>query len=208
MKILFRNQISIHSLLILTTGIFYFITVIYALLTLDPITHEITSVSKLLMEILTIFSSLFLLLFTVSFFSKYGWNYDGVLASMFMGLSFLTTLVVHFSSIVLTRSSLISNDIYSSLLSFSWPSIFYNLDIIAWDILFGLSFIYSGKFVRKNYDKLIGNLMIVAGLLSLIGIIAIPMNNINLRFIGVFGYVVIPIVVCILVIKHEAKACK
>jgi hypothetical protein len=39
--------------------------------------------------------------------------------------------------------------------------------------------------------------MLLSGIFSLFGLIALPLDNMNIRYIGVFGYTLLPVIVCI-----------
>lgn len=205
MKILIENRLARNSLLVVVVGILYLITVTYALTNLELATNEITNTSKLLMEGLTIISAWILFIFSVSLVIKCGIEYNSIVAMILMGLFLLTTLIVHFSSIVLTRTSLYDNELMKSILSFSWPSILFTIDILSWNMIYGIACLYVGACARKKYSNSIGILSTISGILCLIGLIALPLNNMNFRLIGVVGYSIIPVVIGILVFIKELR---
>lgn len=83
------------------------------------------------------------------------------------------------------------------LFSFSWPSVAYALDILAWDWFFGLSMILAAFVVgwSTRIEKALRLLMLISGILSLVGLIAVPLNDMRVRIVGIVGYafVTIPI---------------
>ncbi|MBA3921237.1 MAG: hypothetical protein H0X31_05815 [Nostocaceae cyanobacterium] len=85
-------------------------------------------------------------------------------------------------------------------LSFKWPSVAYTLDILAWDWFFALSMLCAAPVFRGGrLEKTVQMLMIVSGVLSLAGLIGVPLANMQVRNIGIIGYgVVAPVVFLLL----------
>ena len=115
-------------------------------------------------------------------------------------LAFMTacagiTSCVHF--VVLTVSRQIQDEIPGSeyLMSFSWPSVVYALDILAWDWFFGLAMIIGSIpwWGETRMNKALCILMNISGILSLVGLIALPLDNIQIRIIGIVGYAAVSI---------------
>jgi hypothetical protein len=88
------------------------------------------------------------------------------------------------------------------LFSFTWPSVPYALDIVAWDLFFGLSMRFAAPVFRG--DRLLASiriLMIVSGVLALAGISGAVVGDMQLRMIGVVGYAgLFPVVALLLAI--------
>jgi hypothetical protein len=88
------------------------------------------------------------------------------------------------------------------LFSFTWPSIPYALDILAWDLFFGLSMLFAAPVFSG--DRLLASirfLMIVSGVLALAGISGVAVGDMQLRMIGVVGYAgLFPVVAMLLAI--------
>jgi hypothetical protein len=81
-------------------------------------------------------------------------------------------------------------------LSFTWPSVVYTLDILAWDWFFALSMLLAAPvFKEGRLEKTLRILMIVTGVLSLAGLIGVPLADMQVRLIGVVGYVGVSLVV-------------
>jgi hypothetical protein len=85
-------------------------------------------------------------------------------------------------------------------LSFKWPSVVYALDILAWDWFFALSFLFAAPaFKADRLEKTVRILMIIGGGLSLVGLIGVPLADMQVRNIGIIGYgVVAPVVFLLL----------
>ncbi|MEW6179433.1 MAG: hypothetical protein AB1522_05845 [Chloroflexota bacterium] len=82
----------------------------------------------------------------------------------------------------------------------------YSIDILAWHVFFGLAFIFSGLSLKGIKELSAPRLlMIFSGILALLGLIALPLNNMNLRFIGIFGYTVMPIISTLFLLSKIEK---
>jgi hypothetical protein len=93
---------------------------------------------------------------------------------VFMGLLAGLTCVVHFCVLTLSRQPEFAGRPWESLVfPFTWPSVVYALDILAWDIFFPLSMLLAG----------------------LSGVVA---GDMQLRNIGIVGYVGVFLVVAAL----------
>jgi len=79
------------------------------------------------------------------------------------------------------------------VVSFEWPSIVYALDILAWDWFFGLSILFATPVFRGGTDleRWVRILLLVGGLLSLAGLIGVPLADMQIRNIGIVGYAVV-----------------
>ena len=108
------------------------------------------------------------------------------------------TSSVHF--VILTVSRQLEANSVSWLLSFKWPSVAYTLDILAWDWFFALSMLFAAPvFGVGRLEQTVRILMIVSGVLSLAGLIGVPLANMQIRNIGIIGYgVVAPVVFLLL----------
>jgi hypothetical protein len=110
------------------------------------------------------------------------------------------TCSVHFVILTVSRQIEAAGFPWGSLFfSFRWPSVVYTLDILAWDFFFALSMLFAAPvFKIGRLEKTIRLLMIVSGVLSLAGLIGVPLANMNVRNIGVLGYAGVSMVVFLL----------
>jgi hypothetical protein len=108
------------------------------------------------------------------------------------------TSSVHF--VILTVSRQLEANSVAWLLSFKWPSVAYTLDILAWDWFFALSMLFAAPvFGVGRLEHIVRMLTIVSGVLSLAGLIGVPLANMQIRNIGIIGYgVVAPVVFLLL----------
>jgi hypothetical protein len=80
---------------------------------------------------------------------------------------------------------------YPSLFSFQWPSVAYALDILAWDLFFAMAVLFAAPiFSSGRQERTVQILLIISGVLSLAGLLGIPLKNMQVRNIGIIGYAI------------------
>jgi hypothetical protein len=119
---------------------------------------------------------------------------------VFMGMLAGLTSIVHFCILALSRQpELVGQSWLPLVLSFTWPSVAYALDILAWDVFFPLSMIFAALvFKGSRLAAWIRVLMIASGVLSLAGLSGVVVGDMQLRNIGIVGYVGVFLVVAAL----------
>ena len=124
------------------------------------------------------------------------------LASLvFMSMAALITCSVHFTILTLAHQPAIASLPWtSSLLSFTWPSVPYALDILAWDFFFPLSVLLAAPvFSGSRLANSIRLLLLISGVVSMVGLFGPTFNNMELRSFGILGYaLVFPIAVVLM----------
>jgi len=110
---------------------------------------------------------------------------------VFMGLLAGLTCSVHFVILTLSRQPKFTELSWLPLvLSFNWPSVAYALDILGWDIFFALSMLFAAPvFWGSRLAAWIRVLMIASGVLALAGLSGVVAGDMQLRNIGIVGYV-------------------
>lgn len=112
----------------------------------------------------------------------------GIAALAFMVMSAAITSVVHFSILTLSRTQHFEG--LDHVFGFRWPSVVYALDILAWDVFFALALLAAAPtFTGGGWAAATRWLLIVAGCLSLAGLSGVATGDMNLRNIGIVGYV-------------------
>lgn len=87
----------------------------------------------------------------------------------------------------------------TSMLAFEWPSVAYALDILAWDVFFALSMLFAAPaFSGSKLALWIRVLMIASGTLALTGLLGVIAGDMQLRNVGIVGYVGAFVFVCAL----------
>jgi len=124
-------------------------------------------------------------------------------AVIFMIIMTVITSSIHFVILTFSRHSAVVDSTWAPLFfSFNWPSVVYALDILAWDWFFALSFLFGSKVFRNGrYEKPVKVLMIISGVLSLLGLLGVPLGNMQIRNIGIIGYALVPLPVFLLLSK-------
>jgi hypothetical protein len=119
------------------------------------------------------------------------------IAVVFMGLVCGVTCTVHFVILTVSRQPEFTGQSWLPLiLSFRWPSLAYALDILAWDILFPLSMFFAAPvFGGFRLASWIRRLMFASGALALAGLSGVVAGDMQLRNIGILGYVGVFLVV-------------
>ena len=116
---------------------------------------------------------------------------------VFMGLLAGLTCSVHFVILTMSRQPEFTEQSWLPLvLSFNWPSVAYALDILGWDIFFALSMLFAAPvFWGSRLAAWIRVLMIASGVLALAGLSGVVAGDMQLRNIGIVGYVGVFLVV-------------
>jgi hypothetical protein len=119
---------------------------------------------------------------------------------VFMGLLAGVTCIVHFCVLTLSRQPEFAGQLWLPLvLSFNWPSVVYALDILAWDIFFPLSMLFAAPvFSGSRLAAWVRVLMIASGVLAFAGLSGVVVGDMQLRNIGIVGYVGVFLVVAAL----------
>jgi len=101
----------------------------------------------------------------------------GTIAASFASIATAITCSVHFVILIASRPIAATGLQHSELLfSFKWPSVAYALDILAWDFFFSLSLLFAVPLLgHKALEKVIRILLIVSGVLSLAGLVAVSL---------------------------------
>lgn len=116
--------------------------------------------------------------------------YSATALTMMILLAGITSMV-HFVILTVSRPLIATGQEWVPfLLSFTWPSVFYALDILAWDWFFALALLFAVPvFAGGRLETAARILLLVAGLLSLAGLIGVPLADMQVRLLGVVGYV-------------------
>jgi hypothetical protein len=86
---------------------------------------------------------------------------------------------------------------FGYLFNWHWPSVLYGVDVVAWDIFFALALLFAAPVFHAAGHVAVRNGLLLAGAMSLVGIIGPAVNHIALRQIGIIGYAVVWPIVCI-----------
>jgi hypothetical protein len=119
---------------------------------------------------------------------------------IFMGLLAGVTCSLHFVILTLSRQPEFTGQPWLPLVfSFNWPSVAYALDILGWDVFFALSMLFAAPvFQGSRLAAWIRVLMLASGVIALAGLSGVVVGDMQLRNIGIVGYVGVFVVVAAL----------
>jgi ABC-type uncharacterized transport system permease subunit len=130
----------------------------------------------------------------------------------FMSLMAVLTCSIHFVVLTISRDPAIAAmESAQVLLAFKWPSIVYALDILAWDVLFALSAVFAAPvFGGSRLGTWIRRLLFTSGVLAFAGLTGVVQGDMQLRNIGILGYVVVyPVAAALVALLFvRAKPCQ
>jgi hypothetical protein len=86
---------------------------------------------------------------------------------------------------------------YARIFDFQWPSLLYAVDIVAWDVFFGLALLFAVPAFRRRSDTAARLGLIASGSLCLLGLIGPLTDAIAWRGIGIFGYTLVFAATCV-----------
>jgi len=111
-------------------------------------------------------------------------------AVVFMALVAVVTSAVHFAVLTLSRQEAFGD--MGWLFSFTWPSVVYALDILAWDLFFPASVLFAMPvFHTGRLERGIRFVLGASGVLALAGLAGVFLNDMQVRNIGIVGYTVV-----------------
>lgn len=115
-------------------------------------------------------------------------------ALVFMTVLACITSCVHIVVLTVGRPLAATGEPWVPLfVSFTWPSVVYALDILAWDLFFALSVLCAVPVFRGDgtRERAVRALLAVSGVLSLAGLLGVPLADMGIRNVGVVGYAVV-----------------
>lgn len=181
--------------------VIYAVTTILGFLSLKNPLDQMGDPYFTMMELLIILMVPFMV---VSMIAVHAYATPEVKAYSFTALTFMIVMAVITSSIhftVLTVSRLIEAAGFTwapLFFSFNWPSVAYTADILAWDWFFALSILFAVPvFKGGGLARALRYFMIVSGVLSLVGLLGVPLSIMNVEYwlivrnIGIVGYALV-----------------
>ena len=181
----------------------YTVTLVAGLLSLQSPSQPIDDPLFLVLEILIILLMPFMVapMVAVHAWAPVESKVFSLTALVFMSLLAGLTCSLHFVILTISRHPAFSElALTPLLLSFTWPSVAYALDILAWDVFFALSVLFAVPvFSGSRFAILIRVLLAASGALALAGLSGVIAGDMRLRNIGIVGYVgVFPIAAVLL----------
>jgi hypothetical protein len=170
----------------------YAVTLVAGLLSLrspgEPIGDPLFSVLEIL--ILLLMPVLVALMAAVHAWAPAAVKVFGLLAVVFVSLLAAVTCGVHFVILTVGHQAVFSAFPWTPLfVSFTWPSVAYALDILAWDVFFALAVLFAAPvFEGGRLATSIRALLVTSGVLALAGLGGVVVGDMRLRNIGIVGY--------------------
>jgi hypothetical protein len=173
----------------------YAVVLSVGLLTLPSSDQQIQDPWFTIMELLIIGIAPVMLAFTVAL---HAWvppsrKAIALLSVVFMSMCAVVTCSVHFAVLFLSREPAFTADVWARLVfSFTWPSVAYALDILAWDVFFPLAALFSALCIQgAGLAGLVRGLLLASAGFALFGLLGVPLANMSVRNIGIVGYAVL-----------------
>jgi hypothetical protein len=156
---------------------------------LEPIGDPFFSILEIL--ILVLMPAMVVLMGAVHAWAPPQRRVFSLIAVVFVSLLAGVTCSVHFVILTVGRHAAASGAPgMPLLLSFTWPSVAYALDILAWDVFFALSVLFAAPaFQGLGLARWIRASLVLSGALALAGLSGVVAGDMRLRMIGVVGYV-------------------
>ncbi len=204
-----RGKIAALSLFFL--GITYIVVLIMGLLSLNSKLEPIQDPFFSIMEILIIVMApvMVVLMVEVHAYACNDVKTLSLTALVFMCFAACITSSVHFLVLSVSRQieSITALAWLPYIFSFKWPSVIYALDILAWDLFFGLSMLFAAPVFRGDRLQTAVRICLQAsGILSLAGLIGPMVGDMQIRMIGVVGFAGVFPVACLLLAKVFDRA--
>jgi hypothetical protein len=161
----------------------------------EPIGDPLFTILEVL--IITMMPAMVALMVTVHAWAPMHAKTLSLTSLVFMGMLAGLTCSVHFVILTLSRQPEFTAQPWLPLvLSFNWPSVVYALDILGWDVFFPLSMLFAAPvFWGTRLAAWIRVLMTASGVLALAGLSGVVVGDMQLRNIGIVGYVGVFLVV-------------
>lgn len=170
----------------------YAVVLAIGLLTLPSPEHQIQRPWFTLMEILIVAIAPAMVALTVALHARAPRERKSLalLSVAFMSMSAVVTCSVHFAILILGSHPAFAGENWVRLVfSFTWPSIAYTLDILAWDVFFPISALFAGTVVQGNrLASVARRLLFASAALAFAGLAGAPLANMQVRNIGIIGY--------------------
>ena len=191
----FRRPVQAACIAVFGLGVIYAVVTVLGLLSLPSPDEQIADPYFTLMEVLILLIAplMALVVLAVHFYAAADKKWYSLAAAVFMFIMAAITSCVHFTILTISRQPAAEQLAgHSFFFSFQWPSVVYALDILAWDWFYALSvFFAAAVFKTGRLEKTIRTLLLVSGILSLVGLLGIPFQNMQIRNIGIIGYAVL-----------------
>jgi hypothetical protein len=88
-----------------------------------------------------------------------------------------------------------------------WPSVVFALDLLAWDLFFGLSMLLAAPvFGGDKLETAVRRTMRLSGVLCVTGLLGPALGDLRLQYLGILGYAGVFPIVCLLLNRLFARS--
>jgi hypothetical protein len=116
------------------------------------------------------------------------------------------TMTVHVVQLVMVRRvEPESVPGFARLFDFAWPSMLYAVDVVAWDLLLGLSLVFAAAVFTGPRYRAARRWLLVSGVLCLVGLVGPAIDVMAWRGVGILGYVVAFPIACVALSRAFAE---
>jgi hypothetical protein len=124
----------------------------------------------------------------------------GMAALSFMVLAAGTTCAIHFVQLTVVRRIELANTPGLSVIFFTqWPSVFFAIDLLAWDLFLGLSLLFAAPvFKGDRLQAAVRMALILGGTLCVGGILGPALGDLRFQVVGITGYACVFPIACLL----------
>jgi hypothetical protein len=122
----------------------------------------------------------------------------GLIAFGWMLVAAGLTMTVHVVELVVARRvepGAVSG--FARLFDFEWPSMLYAVDVVAWDLLLGLSLLFGAAVFTGHRYRAVRWGLLLSAVLCLVGLVGPATGVMAWRGLGILGYVVVFPVTCV-----------
>ena len=128
-------------------------------------------------------------------------------ALAFMVLAVGTTCGIHFVELTVVRRIGPPSPPELSVIFFGqWPSVFFALDLLAWDLFLGLSLLFAAPaFKGDGLRAAVRVALILSGALCVVGILGPALGDLRFQLPGIIGYATAFPVVCLLLAMQFSR---
>lgn len=130
-----------------------------------------------------------------------------LLAFGWMLVTACLTMMVHVVGLVVARRiDPAEMSGYDRLFGYAWPSLLYAVDVVAWDLLLGLSLACAALVFRGGRHRAVRRALLLSAALCLVGFVGPAIDVMAWRGLGILGYVVVFPVACVLLARTVFSA--
>ena len=173
----------------------YVVVLGVGLLTLPAPDQPITGALFVALEalILCLMPALVMLFVAIRAWASAGTQPYGTAALVFMALVAGVTCGMHFVILTVSHHPAVARlEAAPFLFSFTWPSVAYALDVLAWDVFFPLAVLCAAVvFQGSPLQVWIRRLLVLSGVLAFAGLSGVVTGDMQLRNVGIVGYAVV-----------------